>query len=865
MSDINDLPSLEELERAKKQNEQQYPNINAVDEEERTSYKSTDAAPVLQTVMATTESYKKPTGDVTAGGTDAGAAPLVERTSKGETLKETYDSVETNMPKTIQEKKYTSFELKDEINAARYDVVGMGNVKGKRKKYVDEEGNRINKHTEYMDSIVSTIKVVEEDLNKKIFSENSKQFIEVIYLNYKRIPGYVDSYLSSHKRTWTKEGEARKKIVRMIKESVEREMALFEDEKVQAAVQAYLKANDGNATYMDALSAASANKIGEIKPAQIVRTKKQEDEVDLPTEEQIEAAKQQNQESSETTETRESAETRENTETKVVQEEKKKEEELDLPTEEEIEKEKLKNMETPGYGHIETLDGKIFHDADRMPKNFDTPSFFIQQSIDEDKIMIAELEKKVKERKAQAEKDYNLKVSDGYMNDNSEYRQWYIDDRTLRHRRGVLEKKEEFLEAAKEMEERGYGKAAMELFAKNHSSVEDFLLGMRRYDAGDDHKRVLKKEFKDSKLNSMTVDHNERTDYDMFLFDQERQKRGFGGGTGSYMRFNARLTRGYGKGYLLDISDKENFDEVFDKESYQKELESDKRIDDFKREYYDYSEGDYFTLFKALKEIGKKCERAKNIKDICKLEGAKELSKNKLASSIMAHYMGIENLVEKTTLSEIVLDGKKEIRITTEAKKQSSVNEEIRKVDNLGLAFRYSVSGIKDAMTLKVFSLITGNVSHQQYSKLNNPLLGDFEKKEDGTLEMTNIKAYNNEYSFGKLKITSDAEIERELPALDEEVANNILGMSSDFLDYFFKGTLEKDAIKACKERLKVVKRVIRKWQGKDKSRIITSPEGWEKVRDDFEEGKISSDILDSRLKKGRPVGHGKMYGDDIV
>lgn len=424
------------------------------------------------------------------------------------------------------------------------------------------------------------------------------------------------------------------------------------------------------------------------------------------------------------------------------------------------------------------------------------------------------------------------------------------------HLDAVHKMKEKLFAAVKEIEDKGEGNEVQRIFASGDmTQLNDVVKRMTKPGSFLNFDDSLKPAFKESKLYYIFSKANEASASRTKVYEEYRQSgEHYNAVRRAESAMNSRL---YNSNIVHDGAKMTDNESIYDKKLYQEELDDLKKAEEAEAKYFDQSDDDYFALYRATMDIQKFYKRQKTAEK-AKIMGAKKLPQRKVAVSIMAEALDMKELVEEAKFAETKIDGKKKVSVITGQSDGKTIDAVLTEVDSLGMKFRYSTNSLKDVMSIKALDFICG------ISRNKDEIKGSFTMKDDGTVEMSGIKAVSNELSFGTRSLNADYNVAMELPALDIKTANQILWLKTGFLDFYLKGLVSKEEIEAAKGRLRALKSVIRKQMSEGAAgapRILHTDEDWEEFRKEFESNGMQGSALDERLRGNkRCIGHGKVH-----
>ncbi len=233
-----------------------------------------------------------------------------------------------------------------------------------------------------------------------------------------------------------------------------------------------------------------------------------------------------------------------------------------------------------------------------------------------------------------------------------------------------------------------------------------------------------------------------------------------------------------------------------------------------------------------------------------------EISKRNVATSRMAKLLGIEDMVAKSTATEITLNGKKMSGISMEEAKGKITSEVGKEAEKKDREAKYSSNAFRQILNLQIFDIICGQVDRNG----SNYICQYAEDEESDLTEITGIKAIDNDTCFGNLKyediflqgskgINRLKNIENlngiNVPCIDKEFADRILAVEPKQIDYLLCDLLTKEEREAAIDRLKGVQKAIRKRMDVENKRrakkqpvnsVFVAKEKWEDAFYEFTE-----------------------------
>ena len=243
-------------------------------------------------------------------------------------------------------------------------------------------------------------------------------------------------------------------------------------------------------------------------------------------------------------------------------------------------------------------------------------------------------------------------------------------------------------------------------------------------------------------------------------------------------------------------------------------------------------QSDYLFLARTFSKMLKdRVMRSLAIKSAKIGEGA-DITKRNVATKRVAEALGLSDLVVDTKLAEVQVGDKKINGIVMDNAKGVSQRELYYKAEDEGKKVSYSPQAYKQIMELQVLDIICGQVDRN----VSN-FLCDYKKDEKGNYIIEKVTAIDNDLSFGNMNYdqllhhvytmeTPVRSIEdkfghMQMPAIDNKLAQFIVNMKPEELEYRMLDILDKKERKALVSRLKGVQRVIRsQMQREDNDRV---------------------------------------------
>ena len=260
------------------------------------------------------------------------------------------------------------------------------------------------------------------------------------------------------------------------------------------------------------------------------------------------------------------------------------------------------------------------------------------------------------------------------------------------------------------------------------------------------------------------------------------------------------------------------------KEQLKKALSWDKN---FKKMIGEINEEDSKYVFDVLIQGTRNMTLSNMCIDKGMIDKGAEISKRNVATSRMAKMLGLENLVTKSSLVNLKVNGKNMQGISME-EAQGEAFQEIREKAGEAKKWRtYTPDCFRKLLNLQVFDIICGQVDRNAYN-----YLGKVTQTDDKTVvQVEDIKGIDNDASFGNLtykdvvkkgfgdlhalvSIESDGKL--TAPYMDEELANSILKLDAKIIDYTMCDILSKNERNALIDRIEGLKKLINKTRAQE-------------------------------------------------
>lgn len=239
-----------------------------------------------------------------------------------------------------------------------------------------------------------------------------------------------------------------------------------------------------------------------------------------------------------------------------------------------------------------------------------------------------------------------------------------------------------------------------------------------------------------------------------------------------------------------------------------------------------------------------------------KIDAKSDVSKRNVATSRMAKILGLDYMVAGSTIADVTVNGKKMSGIAMEEARGECYIDIGEAAVKKKRKPRYSPKAFKQILNLQIFDVICGQVDRNAA----NYLCTYEEKADSNVTEIKEIKAIDNDLSFGRLSYNEIVNAGRQgvnrlrsfentggkltIPCVDKELADKILAVDTEMIDYQMCDILDKDERKALIDRIKGVQKIIRKMMNEERkkkakgrktsSKFPENDESWVKAYNDY-------------------------------
>ncbi len=209
--------------------------------------------------------------------------------------------------------------------------------------------------------------------------------------------------------------------------------------------------------------------------------------------------------------------------------------------------------------------------------------------------------------------------------------------------------------------------------------------------------------------------------------------------------------------------------------------------------------------------------------------------RHEVATTRMAELIGAEDLVVKSTLTTLTVNGEKIKGVSSTAAEGLTIAEASNAVkdtnEKYGTNFklRYSPKAYQQLLSLQVLDILCGQVDRHN---ANYRVVIGRPDRTTNEVPILQVKGFDHDLSFGKYKYKDVQKIEMDnpsirlrgietdnefhIPAMSEELADNILGWSPEMLTYKFIDILSQNELSYMIDRVTGVQRAIRRQRDRE-------------------------------------------------
>ncbi len=215
-------------------------------------------------------------------------------------------------------------------------------------------------------------------------------------------------------------------------------------------------------------------------------------------------------------------------------------------------------------------------------------------------------------------------------------------------------------------------------------------------------------------------------------------------------------------------------------------------------------------------------------KDNVKMEKGASITNRNVATRRLAELLGVPELVPATQKVKYKnQNGKDRYGIIMAQAKGEELYEVNEKIKKKTYKYKYNDLVFLQMNTLEILDVIAG-----QTDRNNSNIYAEFDEKN----KVTNIRAIDNDMSFGKLTYNDIKKTKRrflnaledkdgfcKLKVVDKRLYDSLMVLTDEMVDYVFADLLFKDELKALKDRIKCVKKLLKHSNEKDKDNFNNS------------------------------------------
>ncbi len=215
-------------------------------------------------------------------------------------------------------------------------------------------------------------------------------------------------------------------------------------------------------------------------------------------------------------------------------------------------------------------------------------------------------------------------------------------------------------------------------------------------------------------------------------------------------------------------------------------------------------------------------------KDSVKMEKGASITNRNVATRRLAELLGVPELVPATQKVKYKdQNGKDRYGIIMAQAKGEELYEVNEKIKKKTYKYKYNDLVFLQMNTLEILDVIAG-----QTDRNNSNIYAEFDEKN----KVTNIRAIDNDMSFGKLTYNDIKKTKRrflnaledkdgfcKLKVVDKRLYDSLMVLTDEMVDYVFADLLFKDELKALKDRIKFVKKLLKHSNEKDKDNLNNS------------------------------------------
>ena len=238
-------------------------------------------------------------------------------------------------------------------------------------------------------------------------------------------------------------------------------------------------------------------------------------------------------------------------------------------------------------------------------------------------------------------------------------------------------------------------------------------------------------------------------------------------------------------------------------------------------------QSDYLYMGRIFMKMVKDRVMRSLAKKTAKIDEGADITKRNVATKRVAEALGLSDLVVGTKLAQVKVGDKKISGIVMDHAEGTSHHDIQYEANNNNKKTSYSPNAYKQIMALQVLDMICGQVERN-----SSNFLCTYKKDEKGNYIIDKVTAIDNDLSFGNISFDQmehygntkqgparsivDRFGNMQIPAIDNELAQSILNIKPEELEYRMLDILSKKERKALVDRLKGVQRAIRSQMQKE-------------------------------------------------
>ena len=236
--------------------------------------------------------------------------------------------------------------------------------------------------------------------------------------------------------------------------------------------------------------------------------------------------------------------------------------------------------------------------------------------------------------------------------------------------------------------------------------------------------------------------------------------------------------------------------------------------------------------------------------NVARVKPGSSLGNRNVATSRIADFLGVGDLVVKSEMKEIEIGGVKQKCLEME---EAQGKESLWAPDNVnkagGKVCRYSAKAVRKLSDLQILDIICGQVDRHG----NNFFLITIETKEK--IIADDVNGIDNDLSWGTLtyeeildaqkyqqiRSAQNKDLSMRIPAMSSQLAEKIMQLTPGMVEYLLIDLLSKEEIEAAKNRVAGLQKMIERQRELERnnpgmpSKFAETKEDWERVRNEIE------------------------------